>query len=263
MKRAALCCAMVICPTMIVAQNEQQDSDMQTAVHAMCDAAAPKLRESGTNQVVLMMALDNEGRVRSFKTEFPKGVQLEKMKDTVAAIKRIKFTPAKKDGSPFAVQIRTAFKCDVSKGIVGDIPGGLPANGANVKGGILSSEPQSPGAGASTHVRVSQGVMRNFLITKVNPSYPPEAERQRVDGAVLLRIDIDKTGNVSRVDAISGHPLLVPAAIDAVKQWKYKPYLLNQEPVEVETTVQIKFVISGGNAYSVIALTAANTSSWC
>lgn len=56
---------------------------------------------------------------------------------------------------------------------------------------------------------------------------------------------------------LSGHPLLIPAAIDAVKQWKYKPYLLNQKPVEVETTVLIKFVISGGNAYSVIAFEKA------
>jgi len=57
---------------------------------------------------------------------------------------------------------------------------------------------------------------------------------------------------------VSGHPLLAPAAIEAVKQWKFKPYLLNQRPVEVETTALIKFVISRNNAYSVIAFAGPN-----
>jgi protein TonB len=61
---------------------------------------------------------------------------------------------------------------------------------------------------------------------------------------------------------VTGHPLLIPAAVDAVKQWKYKPYLLNQTPVEVETTVLIKFVISGENEYSVIASATPNHHSW-
>jgi periplasmic protein TonB len=104
--------------------------------------------------------------------------------------------------------------------------------------------------------------MRSFLITKVNPSYPPEAERQHVDGTVLLRINIDKNGNVLTVEPVTGHPLLIPAAIDAVKRWKHKPYLLNQTPVEVETTVLIKFVVSSGNAYSVIAFASPNPRGW-
>ncbi len=140
-----------------------------------------------------------------------------------------------------------------AQGIVGDVPGGLPPDGTSAIGGILSSETQLPRVANPAHIRVAQGVMRSSLVTKVTPSYPPEAERQRVEGAVVLRISIDKTGNVSMVEPVTGHPLLSPAAIEAVKQWKYKPYLLNQTPVEVETTVLIKFVISGGNAYSVIA----------
>jgi TonB family protein len=104
--------------------------------------------------------------------------------------------------------------------------------------------------------------MRSFLVTKVNPNYPPEAQRQHVDGMVLLHIDIDENGNVSKVEPVSGHPLVIPAAIDAIKQWKYKPYLLNQKPVEVETTVLIKFVISGGNAYTIIAFASPKAISW-
>jgi len=74
-----------------------------------------------------------------------------------------------------------------------------------------------------------------------------------VGGTVVLHINVDKNGNVSNVEPVSGHPLLIPAAIDAVKQWKYKPYLLNQVPVEVETTVLIEFVLSASSTYSVIA----------
>jgi protein TonB len=59
----------------------------------------------------------------------------------------------------------------------------------------------------------------------------------------VLRLDVDKEGNVSNIQLISGHPLLAPAAIDAVKQWKYKPYLLNGEPVEVETQVRVNFTL--------------------
>jgi TonB family protein len=150
----------------------------------------------------------------------------------------------------------------IARGIVGDVPGGLPPNGTSAIGGILSSEPRLPRVASPTHIRVAQGVMRSFLITKVNPRYPPEAERQHVDGTVLLRIDIDKNGNVSTVEPVTGHPLLIPPAIDAVKQWKYKPYVLNQTPVGVETTVLIKFVISSGNAYSVIAFVSPTPRSW-
>jgi TonB family protein len=149
-----------------------------------------------------------------------------------------------------------------ARGIVGDVPGGLPPDGPSPTTGLLSSEPRLPRVASPTHIRVAQGVMRSFLITKVTPSYPPEAERQHVDGTVLLHINIDKNGNVSTVEPVTGHPLLIPVAIGAVKQWKYKPYLLNQTPVEVETTVLIKFVISGGNAYSVIAFASPNPRSW-
>ena len=148
------------------------------------------------------------------------------------------------------------------QGIVGDIPGGLPPDGTNVLGGILSSEPRSPRISSPTHLRVAQGVMRSFLVKKVNPSYPPEARRQHVEGTVVVRVNIDKDGNVTSVEPVTGHPLLMPAAIDAVKQWTYKPYLLNRTPVDVETTVLLNFVVSGGKMYSVIPSKTQNLHSW-
>lgn len=94
-------------------------------------------------------------------------------------------------------------------------------------------------------VRVSQGVSRGLLVTKVQPEYPEKARKKRIQGTVVLHVIISKAGDVATVELVSGHPLLAPAAIDAVKQWKFKPYLLNGNPVEVDTQIQVNFSLSG------------------
>jgi hypothetical protein len=77
----------------------------------MCDAAAAKLRDAGTSKIVLMMTVDRKGQVESFRTESPKGLRLEKMKEASRAIKGIRFTPASKDGSPVAVLVSVEYDC--------------------------------------------------------------------------------------------------------------------------------------------------------
>jgi len=81
-----------------------------------------------------------------------------------------------------------------------------------------------------------------FIKTKVPPIYPAGAGK--IQGAVVLQAIISKTGDVESLKMLSGPPILVAAAIDAVKQWKYKPYLLNGNPIEVETKVTLEFVPS-------------------
>jgi protein TonB len=71
--------------------------------------------------------------------------------------------------------------------------------------------------------------------------YPPLARTARVSGIVVLEAVIGKDGSVSEIHVVSGHPLLQQAAVDAVKQWKYKPTMLNDEPVEVQTTITVTF----------------------
>jgi TonB family protein len=88
---------------------------------------------------------------------------------------------------------------------------------------------------------VSQGVSRGLLVKKTQPIYPPSAMQMHVEGAVELSATISKEGNISAVKIISGDPRLARAAVDAVKQWKYKPYLLNGEPVEIQTQVTMNF----------------------
>ena len=99
---------------------------------------------------------------------------------------------------------------------------------------------------APQRVHLSQDASMTLLVSKVVPVYPPVARQARVQGAVVLEADISGDGTVEALKAISGHPLLVPAAIDAVKQWRYKPYLQDGEPVAVNTQIIVNFTLSGG-----------------
>jgi TonB family protein len=93
--------------------------------------------------------------------------------------------------------------------------------------------------------RIRQGgnITAKSLIDKVSPVYPPLAVQARIEGTVRLHTIIAKDGTVLQIEVMSGHPLLVQAAIDAVRQWRYRPTLLNGEPVEVDTTVDVIFSI--------------------
>ena len=133
-------------------------------------------------------------------------------------------------------------------GVVGGVPGGVPGGSmGGVIGSVLSSTPVAvPHIATPQRVRVSSGVVSGLLLRKVSPNYPPLARQARIQGVVVLQAQISKEGSIENLQLISGHPMLAPAAIEAVKQWKYKPYLLNGEPVEVETQVQVNFTLAGG-----------------
>ena len=135
-----------------------------------------------------------------------------------------------------------------ASGVVGGVPGGVPGGQmGGVIGGIISSTPVAvPRAATPQRVRVSQGVSQGLLIKKVQPPYPPLARQARIQGNVVLQALISKDGSIENLHLISGHPMLAPAALEAVKQWRYKPYFLNNEPVEVETQITVIFSLSGG-----------------
>jgi len=81
-------------------------------------------------------------------------------------------------------------------------------------------------------------------MNRVQPQYPPLARQARVSGTVKLHAIIAKDGTVQELQVISGHPLLIQAALDAVRQWRYRPTLLNTEPVEVDTTIDVIFTLN-------------------
>lgn len=132
-------------------------------------------------------------------------------------------------------------------GVVGGVPGGVPGGAmGGVLGGMLSSTPVAIPKAAPQRVRVSQGVSQGLLIHKVQPAYPPLARSARIQGSVVLQALIGKDGSIQNLRVVSGHPMLTNSALEAVRQWKYKPYYLNGEPVEVETTINVNFTLSGG-----------------
>ncbi len=90
-------------------------------------------------------------------------------------------------------------------------------------------------------VKVSQGVSQGLLIKSVQPKYPAEARASHAQGAVLIEATIDKEGNVVHPKVLSGNSVLAKAALEAVRQWRYKPYYLNGEPVEIQTQIKINF----------------------
>jgi protein TonB len=89
--------------------------------------------------------------------------------------------------------------------------------------------------------KVSSGVAQGLLVRQVAPQYPQAARQAHISGTVVLQVVIGKDGSVQNLHALSGPPLLIPSAMEAVKQWRYKPYQLNGEPVEANTQINVKF----------------------
>lgn len=120
------------------------------------------------------------------------------------------------------------------------IPGALPNTSANL-GAIAKDVPVAVPTLTQQKLRVSSGVAQGQLTHKVNPQYPPEAFQSRVHGTVVLQALIGKDGAVKNLKVVSGPPMLVKSATEAVKQWRYKPFTLNGEPVEADTQINVNF----------------------
>jgi protein TonB len=130
-------------------------------------------------------------------------------------------------------------------GVAGGIPGGLAGG---VVGGLLGDLPQMappppPKPVKRKPKRIGGNVLKSQLVRKVEPEYPELARRARVQGVVILVVTVDEEGNVSEINVSRGHPMLNDAAVNAVKQWKYSPTLLNGEPIPVTATVTVNFVM--------------------
>jgi protein TonB len=134
----------------------------------------------------------------------------------------------------------------MTAGVVGGVPGGVPGGSmSGVMGGIIGGSALIPKV-AVQRIRVSSGVTQGMVVKRVEPTYPAIAKTARVQGTVILAAVIGKDGTIQNLHVVSGHPLLQGAAMEAVKQWRYKPYILNGEPVEVDTQVEVHFTLAGG-----------------
>jgi protein TonB len=134
-------------------------------------------------------------------------------------------------------------------GVVGGVPGGMPGGSAGgVLGGIIGSTgggPPPPPKPVQSRIRVGGNVQAAKLIRQPLPVYPQIAKTAHISGTVILHAIIAKDGTVQEVQYISGPPLLMRSAMDAVKQWRYQPTTLNGEAVEVDTTISVVFTLGG------------------
>jgi protein TonB len=143
-------------------------------------------------------------------------------------------------------------------GVVGGVPGGVPGGTpGGVIGGIIGSVPSAAPPppppppvkkeekpATPQRIRVGGNVQSARLVRQPKPVYPPLAKQARIQGQVRFNAIIGKDGTIQNLQLISGHPLLVPSATEAVKQWVYQPTLLNGEPVEVVTQIDVNFTLS-------------------
>jgi protein TonB len=132
-----------------------------------------------------------------------------------------------------------------SFGVAGSDFGGSGSSGG-VMGAIFGDASKTKVSVAPPKkITISGGVMQGNLLLKTVPQYPPIAKAARVQGTVVLQATISKTGSIENLKVVQGPAMLQQAALDAVRTWRYKPYLLNNEPVEVETTVNVIFTLGG------------------
>ncbi len=167
---------------------------------------------------------------------------------TVKAPPRI--IPLNKMVAPTMIPKKVEVVHDTAAPDMGGVPGGIGVpGGTGVPGGVLggiigsSAPPPPPAPVVPTRVRIGGNVEAGKLLEQVTPVYPPIAKAAHIQGTVVLHAIIGKDGTIQQLQYISGPAMLTQAAMSAVREWRYRPYLLNGQPVEVDTTISFTFTL--------------------
>lgn len=120
-------------------------------------------------------------------------------------------------------------------------PLAIESSDASALNGVLSSASSDVARPTLAQTKISQGVSQGLVIKRVQPKYPAAALATHLEGAVLMEVTVNKEGNVVSPKILSGDRTLAAAALEAVRQWRYKPYYLNGEPIEIQTQITINF----------------------
>jgi peptidyl-prolyl cis-trans isomerase A (cyclophilin A) len=170
---------------------------------------------------------------------------------SVEVVKAIARVPRDANDKPLTPVVLEKVMIVREGGPMPPLPGQAPAPGEQNRifipsGGIEGSmrAPETPRGSQPNVVNISAGVAVGLLVSKVPPVYPIDAKRAGVQGTVVLQATIGTDGSVKDLRVVSGPEMLQQAAVDAVKQWRYRPYLLNGQPVEVRTTINIIFTLA-------------------
>jgi len=177
----------------------------------------------------------------------PAAVQVVKIKPMVRLMDAGKLVAPKAIPKDINIIKEEELPPDVGmQGVAGGVPGGVAGGSmGGVLGGVIGGgKAPPPPKVVPKRVTVGGNVQAARLVNKVQPLYPPLARQTRISGTVKLHAIIGKDGSVQQLQMVSGHPLLVQAALDAVRQWRYQPTLLNGEPVEVDTEIDVIFSLA-------------------
>jgi TonB family protein len=208
-------------------------------------------------QLLVPQSVMQENLIRKVAPEYPEEVRAKQIQGqvivSIAVDKKGDVTEAKVvDGNPLlgAAAVKAIeqwkFRPYLLNGEAVDVSSSITVNfrlkppvPAESSVPLESSVP--PGADQGPRRNVRSGVMEGNLIRRVDPSYPLEAKVRHIQGDVILSAVITKDGNIAELRVVKGDPILAKATLQAVKQWKYRPYTLEGEPVEVITTVTVRF----------------------
>jgi periplasmic protein TonB len=151
--------------------------------------------------------------------------------------------PTTIDRTPDASQREDVAEPPCPSCVEGGIPGGT-GPGLGILRNIIPPTEATPPPKPPSRLIVSAGVSQGFLVHQVQPVYPAIARAARMQGTVVLVAVINRDGSIQGLHAVSGPPMLVTAAMDAVRQWRYRPYMLGTQPVEVETQISVIFTLA-------------------
>jgi len=211
--------------------------------------------------VFLSIVIDQQGKVTEAapvpRDEWPPNWYFSedaRLRDAaIQAVKQWEYKPYLLNGQPVEVETRAVVKFKsgpsaaggviggVPGGVIGGVPGGVRGGSGGVIGGIIGSAAPPPKPAVQQLLRVSAAVMEGNLLKHVDPVYALISRNAPMRGEVQLLARVSRTGVVEKLVGISGHPILMQSAMAAVRQWQYKPFLLNGDPVEAEGMVIVVF----------------------
>jgi TonB family protein len=198
------------------------------------------LPEKPQGQVIVRIVVDEDGDVESAQIISGNPVLATAAVD---AVKQWKFRPFIRNGQPVKAAVKLPF--DFAPPADAPSADASPAAPPPAAPNDNLPEPPAPARPAPpSRIRVSSAVEQGMMLHRENPVYPSAAKQAKVQGSVILKAVISKEGTIEDLQVISGDPLLSGAAIDAVKQWRYRPYILNGDPVEVDTQIIVNFTLS-------------------